>query len=366
MPDAIKPDTIQPDAARPGPEKPGFEKPGFEKPVFERPGFEKPGSEKPVSDKPGPERPDSLKPGALNVEPLKREEASADSAKRKKRVLGRGLDSLIPGFTPAPEPRRPDFFECRVDEIQPNRYQPRSRFSEEALDALAESIRRDGVLQPLLARRIDSGYELIAGERRLRAARKVGLDRVPVVIKDVSDTRLLELSIIENIQRQDLNPLEEADAYHLLMTAFDLTQEQVADRVGLKRATVTNYLRIRQLPDPIKQSLLDEVISMGHARALMGAETPALQLGAWQEVVAKGLSVRETEKLVAELKERRKRPEPPGPSSDDLYFMDLAENLSRRFGTRVRIQRRGKKGRLELEFYSDEDLDRLLEILNSR
>lgn len=290
--------------------------------------------------------------------------------KPKKRALGRGLDALIPGMDGGDDDRLDnhdvarEYFSCDIDAIRPNPYQPRTRFSEDALNELADSIREQGVLQPLLVRKAETGYELIAGERRYRAAKRAGLWEVPVVVKDISDDRLLELSLIENIQRQDLNPLEEADAYYLLTTRFDLTQDEVARRVGRNRATVTNFLRLRGLPDQIKETILDDTITMGHARALLSADTPAQQNAAWREVVTKGLSVRETEQLIRKLKAKKNAPEKPKPDEINRYLNSVAEDLSRHFGTKVEIHRRGKKGKVEIEFYSDDDLDRLLKLLN--
>ncbi|MCF8050217.1 MAG: ParB/RepB/Spo0J family partition protein [Desulfobacterales bacterium] len=285
----------------------------------------------------------------------------AAGRQRKKVALGRGLDALIPDLSQEKSAPR-DFFSCEIDRIRPNRYQPRRQFSETDLDELRRSIAEQGVLQPLLVRPDGGGYELIAGERRLRAAKMAGLTAVPVVVKTISDSEMLAVSIIENIQRADLNPLEEADAYHRLMTEFSLTQEQVADRVGKGRPTVANFLRLRSLPEPIQASILSGELSMGHARALLSAESGARQLAAWRRVIKDGLSVRETEALVRRLKNEAP-PKKPVRTPEDPYFSDLAERLSRRFGTRVKIQRRGKKGKLEIEFYSDDDLDRLLVLL---
>jgi len=219
------------------------------------------------------------------------------------------------------------------------------------------------MLQPLMVRKAETGYELIAGERRLRAARMAGLNEVPVIVKNVTDGQMLEMSIIENIQRQELNALEEADAYNRLMDEFHLTQEEVALRVGKSRPAIANFLRLRQLPDPIKISILDGQLTMGHARALLGADTPSQQQAAWNAVLSKGLSVRETEALVRRLKLQKPEAPPPTPKSVDIYLDSLAGDLSRDFGTRVRIRRKGRKGRLEIEFYSNDDLDRLIGLL---
>lgn len=303
--------------------------------------------------------------------PVKPKARGAGSTERKKRkmALGKGLDALIPDLSDVAEITRSsasvphDYFLCETDMIQPNRYQPRRQFPSEELSALADSIRSQGIIQPLLVRASEVGYELVAGERRLRAAALAGLDRVPVVVKEVSDAKMLEISIVENIQRENLNPLEEAEAYHRLINEFDLTQDQAAGRVGKSRSAVANFLRLRQLPDPIKAHIMDGTLSMGHARALLGADTPAKQEAAWREVVVRTLSVRQTEALVKRINAGAKPTPLPEPTPEARYFKDVSEQLSRHFGTRVRIQRKGKKGRVEIDFFSDDDLDRLLGML---
>ncbi len=256
-----------------------------------------------------------------------------------------------------------DFIECDIELVHPNPYQPRTHFAADELAELCESIRTQGIIQPLLVRREANGYELVAGERRLRAAKMAGLAKVPVVIKRLSDAQMLEMSIVENIQREDFNPVEEADAYHRLMTEFNLTQDQAATRVGKSRSTVANFLRLRQLPDEIKASIISRTVSMGHARALLGIETRTGQITAWREVVSKKLSVRQTEKLIKRLKTLAKT-QPPKPADPDaFYFTGIEEDLARHFGTRVRIKRKNQKGSVAIEFYSNDDLDRLLSLL---
>ncbi|UCD31492.1 MAG: ParB/RepB/Spo0J family partition protein, partial [Desulfobacterales bacterium] len=196
-----------------------------------------------------------------------------------------------------------------------------------------------------------------------RAAKMAGLTQVPVVIKDISDSQLLEISIVENIQRENFNPMEEAEAYHRLMTEFGLTQEQVAERVGKSRSAVANLLRLRQLPEQIKTSILEDILSMGHARALLGIESSAQQNAAFRTVVAKGLSVRETENLIKRIKGKKKKPKHASTRSEDRYFLSLADDLSRHFGTKVQIKRRGQKGKVVFEFYNNDDLNRLLDLL---
>ena len=289
-------------------------------------------------------------------------ESGSSSPKRKKLALGRGLDALLPDI-PSLENGPQDYFQCDIYLIRSNRYQPRRRFSENELDELANSIKAQGIIQPLLVKKIENGYELIAGERRLRAAKRAGMDRVPVVVKDVNESELLEMSIIENIQRQDLNPMEEAEGYQRLMGEFNLTQDQVADRVGKSRSAIANFLRLRQLPEPIKDSIVEGTLSMGHARALLGAPTPTHQTALWRTVIAKKLSVRETEALVKRLSADKKKSEKVPLSSQEIYFRDLAADLSRHFGTKVQIKQQGQTGKVEIEFYSNDDLDRLLGLL---
>jgi len=302
----------------------------------------------------------------------KAKRADSGSKRKHKTALGKGLDALIPDLgdvaeiTRSPSAAQTDYFLCETEMIRPNRYQPRRQFSPEELESLADSVRSQGIIQPLLVRPDDSGYELVAGERRLRAASLAGLDRVPVIVRDVSDAKMLEISIVENIQRENLNPMEEAEAYYRLINEFDLTQDQAAGRVGKSRSAVANFLRLRQLPSPIKTSIMGGALSMGHARALLGADTAAKQEAAWREVVAKKLSVRETEALVKRINAKAAPTHTPKPTPEERYFNDVSEQLSRHFGTRVRIQRRGKKGRVEIDFFNDDDLDRLLGLLREK
>lgn len=288
---------------------------------------------------------------------------------RKRKGLGRGLSALIPEsglqLDASPDASH-EFFRCEIHRIRPNRYQPRHTFSETELAELAASIREQGIIQPLVVRPVDAGaYELVAGERRLRAAKQAELETVPVVIRELSDAKLLELAIVENIQRENLNPIEEADAYHRLMELFSLTQEEMAAKVGKSRSAVANFLRLRQLSPEIKACIRDGRLSMGHARALLGTDNPLTRKEAFRTVLEKSLSVRQTEELVRRLKAESTAPEkePPIPSAHQLQLDTIAERLSHRFGSRVQISTRGKKGRLEIEFLGDEDLNRLLALL---
>ncbi|CAD7837578.1 MAG: Chromosome (plasmid) partitioning protein ParB [Olavius algarvensis Delta 4 endosymbiont] len=289
---------------------------------------------------------------------------AATPKKRKKQALGRGLAALIPTTTASTGPDSgKGFVECDIDLVSPNLYQPRTHFAADELEELCESIKTQGIIQPLLVRKDTNGYELVAGERRLRAAKMAGLAKVPVMVKNLTDAQMLEVSIVENIQREDFNPIEEADAYHRLITEFNLTQNRVAERVGKSRSAVANFLRLRQLPEEIKGSITNNTISMGHARALLGIDTRAGQLSAWREIVAKKFSVRQTETLIKRLKKKPPKPAAAPTDSEKFYFTGLEEDLSRHFGTRVRINRKQQKGSVAIEFYSNDDLDRLLGLL---
>jgi len=283
----------------------------------------------------------------------------AKAGKRKKMALGKGLGALIPEVKPDKEEQK-DYFFCDIDLIRSNRFQPRLNFAEEDLRELTDSIKTQGILQPLLVRKDEGGYELIAGERRLRAAKRARLTRVPVVLKRVDDDKMLEMAIVENIQRENLNPIEEAEAYYRLITQLNLTQDQASARVGKSRSAVANFLRLRQLPGQIKDSITDGSLSMGHARAILGADASPQQLAAWRAVVANGLSVRQTEALVRRLKSEKKKPKVFRNRTEEIYLSGLAEDLSRYFGTKIMIKKDGQKGKVEIEFYSNDDLDRLI------
>jgi ParB family transcriptional regulator, chromosome partitioning protein len=298
----------------------------------------------------------------------KSKDSGSKPKKRKKTGLGKGLDALFPGIGVSPEEESSgsNMLECDVDKIVPNPYQPRRSFPENEMVELADSVKVQGILQPLLVRETSSdGYELIAGERRLRAAKMAGMFKVPIIIKNIGDTELLEISIVENTQRQNLNPMEEAEAYLRLLTEFKMTQERIARQVGKSRSAVANFLRLNQLPNDIKSSIKDGLISMGHARALLGAETSALQRQAWKIVILRGLSVRATEALIQRLNSEKQSIVKPENRPVDAYFLSLEEDLARHLGTKVMIKRRGKKGKVEIEFYGNDDLDRLLGLLKS-
>ena len=280
----------------------------------------------------------------------------------KRPALGKGLGALIPDIE---KEDRKNFLFCGIEEIVPSRYQPRKDFDEGKLAELAASIKEKGIIEPLIVRKRDGGYELIVGERRWRAAQRAGIKEVPVIVREATTAEALELALIENLQREDLNPLEEAEAYKRLMEEFRYTQEELAKRIGKDRTTVANAVRLLKLPQEIKACLADEAISSGHARALLGLESPEEQKTACAEVVKRGLSVRETERLVKRLHVRRsKREEGTKPArQEDEHLGYLEETLRRFLGTRVRIPKKGSKGKIEIEFYSEEDLERIVEII---
>lgn len=311
-------------------------------------------------------------------------EADGGAARPAVRVrgLGRGLGALIPptpagpagsaetvapGERAATEPRS-GAVSVDIDLIAPNPRQPRSAIDPESVNELAESIRQHGVLQPLVvSRRERAGgalsYQLIAGERRLHAARAAGLRRVPVVVREATPQEQLELALVENIQRADLNPLEEALAFQRLGTEFGLTQEALARRLGRSRAAVANTLRLLGLPQEIKASLAAGEISEGHARALLGLADPAQRLQLWRQIVERGLSVRQTEELVRRLRDQPVTAEQPARRAADPDLMHWAERLQAALGTAVQIERGRRGGRVVIQFYSDEELTSLLDTL---
>ena len=282
--------------------------------------------------------------------------------KKKNTGLGRGISALIPDFD-TPE-SSPDFLMCPVEDIAPNRYQPRTVFSQDELDRLKQSIAQQGVLQPLLVRHIDGSYELIAGERRLRAAKEANLTHVPVYVKDLTDEQVLEVSIIENIQRENLNVLEEAEAYYRLIKEFSYTQEKVAKKIGKNRSTIANLLRLRSLPEAIKKSLIDEVISMGHARALLGAGSEENQLCLFDTVVKKELSVRQTERLVNQAKKDPKTLQKQISAAEKQFLDDTSLTISKQIQSTVKIKKNGNKGKIEIKFKSNIEFERLVDLLS--
>lgn len=281
--------------------------------------------------------------------------------KKKNTGLGRGISALIPEVETVEN--NPDFFMCSIGDIKPNRYQPRTRFSQEELDRLKDSIMQQGILQPLLVRHLDDSYELIAGERRLRAAREANLTHVPVFIKDLTDEQVLEVSIIENIQRENLNVLEEAEAYYRLIHEFNYTQEKVAEKIGKNRSTIANLIRLRSLPQVIKDSLLDEKISMGHARALLGAGSEENQIQLFNIVIEKELSVRQTENLVNTAKKEPQKFQKKMSVIEKQFLDKTSLILSNRVKSKVKIKKNGDKGKIEINFNSKTEFQRLIDLL---
>lgn len=255
----------------------------------------------------------------------------------------------------------------KITKIEPNREQPRKDFNEEQLQELAESIKNYGILQPLLVQKKDNYYEIIAGERRWRAAKIAGLKEVPVVIREYSEQQAVEIALIENVQREDLNPIEEAMAYQRLMQEFHLKQEEIAERVCKNRTTITNSMRLLNLCQEVQQMLIQGQISSGHARALLGVEDAEMQLKLAQKIEQDRLSVREVEKMVKLLgKPERKKKENPQDEQLDLIFKDLEERMKTVMGTKVNISRKDKsKGRIEIEYYSEAELERIVELIES-
>lgn len=291
------------------------------------------------------------------------------------RGLGKGLDSLIPNAvgeakakketkSGAEESREPQTL-VKITKVEPNREQPRKNFDEDALQELADSIKQFGLLQPILVQDRTDHYEIIAGERRWRAAKLAGLKEVPVIIRNYTDQEIVEISLIENIQREDLNPIEEAQAYRRLLTEFHLKQDEVAERVSKSRAAVTNSIRLLKLSDEVQQMVIDEMISTGHARALLAVEDPEEQYNLAQRIFDEKLSVRDVEKLVKNLHKSAK-PKKPDDKALQVIYQDIEENLKQKLGTRVTVTPKGEgAGKIEIEFYSHEDLDRLLDMLGS-
>lgn len=293
----------------------------------------------------------------------------------KSRGLGKGLDLMIPNIVgeakekkiveekkQGPVDKGPETL-VKITRVEPNREQPRKHFDEDALQELADSIKQFGLLQPILVQDRKDYYEIIAGERRWRAAKLAGLKEVPVIIKNYTEQEIVEIALIENIQREDLNPIEEAQAYKKLLTEFNLKQDEVAERVSKSRAAVTNSIRLLKLGDKVQQMVIDDMISTGHARALLAVEDLDEQYNLAQRIFDEKLSVREVEKLVKNLHKA-----PKVKKADDktlqVIYQDIEEKLKQKLGTKVSIASKGEgAGKIEIEFYSHEDLDRLIDMM---
>ena len=296
----------------------------------------------------------------------------------KKKGLGKGLDSLITDNKSMKSVTSEKTVESKEDaaaksgvqvmkinEVEPNRDQPRKNFDEDAILELSDSIKQFGVLQPLLVRKRKDYYEIIAGERRWRAAKLAGVKEVPVIEKEYTDQEILEIGLIENIQRENLNPIEEAIAYKRLLEEFNLKQDEVAERVSKSRTAVTNSMRLLKLSDKVQQMIIDDMISTGHARALLAIDDPELQYTLANKIFDEKLSVRETEKLVKEIK-NPKKPKEKKPVANSFIYQDLEEKMKSVFGTKVSIASKGKgKGKIEIEYYSDDELEHLFDMMMS-
>ena len=294
------------------------------------------------------------------------------------RGLGKGLDSLIPNAlgetktkkettvkskTETTEGKEPQTL-VKITKVEPNREQPRKNFDEDALQELADSIKQFGLLQPILVQNRKDYYEIIAGERRWRAAKLAGLKEVPVIIRNYTEQEIVEISLIENIQREDLNPIEEAQAYKRLLTEFHLKQDEVAERVSKSRAAVTNSIRLLKLNEEVQRMVVDEMISTGHARALLAVENPEEQYNLAQRIFDEKLSVRDVEKLVKNLHKPAK-PQKIDDKTVQVIYQDIEEKLKQKLGRKVTVTSKGEgSGKIEIEFYNHEDLDRLLDVLN--
>ena len=287
-----------------------------------------------------------------------------------KRGLGKGLDTMIPPVKNEKKSEKGDLAKgpetlVNITKVEPNREQPRKNFDEDALLELSESIKQYGLLQPILVQDRKDYYEIIAGERRWRAAKLAGLKQVPVIIKNLTDQEIVEISLIENIQRENLNPIEEAQAYKRLLNEFHLKQDEVAERVSKSRTAVTNSMRLLKLSDDVQRMVIDEMITTGHARALLGVEDPAEQYNLAQRIFDEKLSVREVEKIVKNMgKPAKPKKEKVIDKSMQVIYDDISEKLKTQLGTKVNIvPKEDGSGKIEIEFYSHDELDRILDLM---
>ena len=283
----------------------------------------------------------------------------------KNKRLGKGLEALIPQISEEESGKRVESLsEIEVARVRANPHQPRTIFEKKGLEELKQSILENGVIQPITVRKVDSEFELIAGERRLRAVQELGYGTIPAFVMDVaSDDQMLELALVENIQREDLNPIELANAYQRLQKEYGLTQDDVAKKVGKDRATVANFIRLLKLPEIIQNSIRQNEISMGHARAFMGLSSPGAQIQLWRKVVKQGWSVRKVEEVVRKATEEKKGDKPKG-AGRSPYLVEMEDRLRSILGTQVKVRFTGQgKGRIEIAYFSDEELERVLELI---
>lgn len=276
--------------------------------------------------------------------------------------LGKGLDSL---FSNVKLEEEETVQEVNIKELRPNPYQPRKIFSDEAIEELKQSILEHGILQPLIVRKSIKGYEIVVGERRYRAAKMAGLDIVPVVVRDLNDQQMMELAVLENLQREDLTPIEEGAAYQMLMDQLHITQEQLAKRLGKSRPHIANHVRLLSLPKEIQQLIIDGKLSMGHGRALLGLKKKDKIKPVVEKVIKEQLNVRQLEQLVNNLNKNVPRETKNQKEKKDIFLIEQETYLRERFGTTVNIKQSKNKGKIEIQFFSKDDLNRILEILNS-
>lgn len=286
-------------------------------------------------------------------------------AKNMKMGLGKGLDLLIPQTSPVAEEKKEQLI-LKISQVEPNRDQPRKQFDKEALENLAGSIKQYGIIQPIVVCKKDDYYEIIAGERRWRAAKLAGLKEIPVVIKEYTEKEIAEISLIENIQRENLNPIEEAKAYKRLIDEYNLTQEELAERISKSRTQITNTMRLMKLHEDIQQMLVDGIISAGHARALLALENEDVQLTAAKKIVSESLSVRQTEDLVKQLNTPAADKKTSKKIVNSLFYKELERSMTESLGAKVKIhQKDQEKGKIEINYFSADDLDRIYTLLNS-
>ena len=295
---------------------------------------------------------------------------------KQSRGLGKGLDVLIKPSTKnetesqagesvnQKTEKKEDGILVKLTMVEPNRKQPRKDFNEDSLQELADSIRQVGLIQPILVQDRKDHYEIVAGERRWRAAKIAGLKEIPVIIRNYTEQEIMEISLIENIQREDLNPIEEAQAYKRLLTEFNLKQDEVAERVSKSRTAVTNCIRLLKLDDRVQQMVIEDMLSTGHARALLSVENPEEQYGLAQKIFDERLNVRDFEKLVKNLHKPQKEKKETGSSTMQAIYQDIEDKLKQKLSTKVVITSKGEgSGKIEIEFYNHEDLDRLLDMI---
>ncbi|MBQ5445941.1 MAG: ParB/RepB/Spo0J family partition protein [Lachnospiraceae bacterium] len=296
--------------------------------------------------------------------------------RNSKKGLGKGLDSLIPMGSEIenitkpvkkaknePKTNENGVIELKVNQIEPNREQPRKNFDEDALQELADSIKKHGIIQPLVVQKKGEYYEIIAGERRWRAAKIAGLKHIPVVIKDYSEQEMVEIALIENIQRQDLNPIEEAMAFKQLMQEYDLKQDELAERVSKSRTAVTNSMRLLKLPQKIMEMVINNELSSGHARTLLSIEDEDLQIKVAELVILKQMSVRETENYVKKLQNNKNKSKDTKNTDNDFVYRDIENRIKEIVGTKVKVNHKNNgKGKIEIEFYSDDELERIYDL----